>query len=443
MIDVVSVKFKNRGKCYFFSPNGLTVNSGDKVIVETSRGLEMADCCRGNHPVADDAVVQPLRPVVRIATRDDLRVAQLNVQREKEAFEICQKKIAEHELDMKLVDVECNFEGTKTMFFFTSDGRVDFRGLVKDLAGIFRNRIELRQIGVRDEAKMIGGIGICGRPYCCSQFLDDFQPVSTKMAKIQSLSLNPTKISGSCGRLMCCLRYEQEAYEDLIKKVPKQGAFVETKDGYGTAVQVNLLRQTVKVKLDGDSDDSLRSYKPNELCAVPGGRPKDGETPPSVLNYVPEPEQEPEETEDPWDVPMLVTLEEKPEPAQEEPRKASGGNRRGRGSQRKPRQPKEEASGKTEVKVEVKAEPKTEGAERRSESKQLRQGKHGGSRGKGRTVRVEAKAQNTAQQQKEAQPHRETPAAGKEGAARRGSRRRYYHGKPRPKGNGQSGHPQD
>ena len=179
MTDVVSIKFKNRGKSYFFSPNGLQINSGDKVIVETSKGLEMADCCRGNHPVEDTAVVQPLRPVIRIATADDLRVAEINKQREKEAFEICQKKIAEHQLDMKLVDVECNFEGNKTMFFFTSDGRVDFRELVKDLAGIFRNRIELRQIGVRDEAKMIGGIGICGRPYCCSQFLDEFQPVST------------------------------------------------------------------------------------------------------------------------------------------------------------------------------------------------------------------------------------------------------------------------
>ena len=232
MIEVVSIKFKNRGKCYYFSPRGLDVKTGVKVIVETSKGLEIADCIRGNHSVMDTAVVQPLRPVLRIATKDDLRIAQLNVQREKEAFEICQKKIAEHGLDMKLVDVECNFEGTKTLFFFTSDGRVDFRELVKDLAGIFRNRIELRQIGVRDEAKMIGGIGICGRPYCCSQFLDDFQPVSTKMAKVQSLSLNPAKISGSCGRLMCCLRYEQEAYEDLVKKVPKQGSFVETKDDF-------------------------------------------------------------------------------------------------------------------------------------------------------------------------------------------------------------------
>lgn len=280
MIEVVSIKFKNRGKCYSFAPNSLQIKSGDRVIVETSKGLEIADCFRGNHMVEDNAVVQPLRPVVRLATADDLRVAELNKRREKEAFEICQQKIAEHGLDMKLVDVECNFEGNKTMFFFTSDGRVDFRELVKDLAGIFRNRIELRQIGVRDEAKMIGGIGICGRPYCCSQFLDDFQPVSTKMAKVQSLSLNPTKISGSCGRLMCCLRYEQEAYEELIKKVPKQGAFVETKDGYGTAVQVNLLRQTVKVRLDSDGDDTLRSFKVNELAAVPGGRPKDGEAPP-------------------------------------------------------------------------------------------------------------------------------------------------------------------
>ena len=285
MLEVVSIKFKNRGKCYYFAPNSLDIHTGDKVIVETAKGLEIADCTHGNHMVEDTAVVPPLRPVARIATADDLRIAELNKKREKEAFVIGRQKIAEHGLEMKLVDVECNFEGNKTTFFFTADGRVDFRELVKDLAGIFRNRIELRQIGVRDEAKMIGGIGICGRPYCCNQFLDDFQPVSTKMAKIQSLSLNPTKISGSCGRLMCCLRYEQEAYEDLVKKVPKQGAFVETKDGYGTAVQVNLLRQTVKVRLDGDSDDTLKLFKSNELAAVPGGRPKEGEPLPSVLHY--------------------------------------------------------------------------------------------------------------------------------------------------------------
>ena len=300
MIEVVSVKFKNRGKCYFFSPNGLEIQSGEKVIVDTAKGLEIADCCYGNHQVEDTSVVQPLRNVVRKATADDLRVADINAAREKEAFEICRTKIAEHGLDMKLVDVECNFEGNKTLFFFTSEGRVDFRELVKDLASIFRNRIELRQIGVRDEAKMLGGIGICGRPYCCNQFLDEFQPVSTKMAKTQSLSLNPAKISGSCGRLMCCLRYEEDAYEDLVKTVPKQGAFVQTKDGYGTAVQINLLRQTVKVKLDSDTDDSLHTYKYNELTSVPGGRPKDGSAPPDVFVYVEQPEQPEEEPVNEW-----------------------------------------------------------------------------------------------------------------------------------------------
>ena len=338
MIEVISIKFKNKGKSYFFSPNGLQIRSGEKVIVETSKGLEIADCCHGNHMVEDTAVVQPLRGVVRLATADDLRVAEINKKREKEAFVICEQKIAEHGLDMKLVDVECNFEGNKTTFFFTSDGRVDFRELVRDLAGIFRNRIELRQIGVRDETKMLGGIGICGRPYCCSQFLEDFQPVSTKMAKVQSLSLNPAKISGACGRLMCCLRYEQGAYEDLVKKVPKQGAFVETIDGYGTAVQVNLLRQTVKVKLDSDTDDSLHLYKANELCAVPGGRPKDGEEPPHVLHYVPE---EPEEEESPetesWDLPTLVVPEVKEEslPADRPAHEGKSRRRRRRGGEKK------------------------------------------------------------------------------------------------------------
>ena len=338
MIEVVSIKFKNKGKSYFFSPNGLQIRSGEKVIVETSKGLEIADCCHGNHMVEDTAVVQPLRGVVRLATADDLRVAEINKKREKEAFVICEQKIAEHGLDMKLVDVECNFEGNKTTFFFTSNGRVDFRELVRDLAGIFRNRIELRQIGVRDETKMLGGIGICGRPYCCSQFLEDFQPVSTKMAKVQSLSLNPAKISGACGRLMCCLRYEQGAYEDLVKKVPKQGAFVETIDGYGTAVQVNLLRQTVKVKLDSDTDDSLHLYKANELCAVPGGRPKDGEEPPHVLHYVPEePEEEADAETESWDLPTLVVPEVKEEslPADRPAHEGKSRRRRRRGGEKK------------------------------------------------------------------------------------------------------------
>ena len=445
MIEVVSIKFKNRGKCYYFSPRGLDVKTGAKVIVETSKGLEIADCIRGNHSVMDTAVVQPLRPVLRIATKDDLRIAQLNVQREKEAFEICQKKIAEHGLDMKLVDVECNFEGTKTLFFFTSDGRVDFRELVKDLASIFRNRIELRQIGVRDEAKMIGGIGICGRPYCCSQFLDDFQPVSTKMAKVQSLSLNPAKISGSCGRLMCCLRYEQEAYEDLVKKVPKQGAFVETKDGFGTAVQVNLLRQTVKVRLDGDTED-LRLYKPNELIAVPGGRPRDGETPVSTFKYVPEPEPEKEEEpENEWLVePQFndpALLETAPETPAAEPKKR-------RRSRRKPK-----GEGQGEVKVEVRAEsrpePQTPKAEESGENREGRSSRsRRGGRGRSKGVKVEAKPHSEQPQAPKAQeqPKREQPKkesapshsvvhpVKEEGGKPKSNRRRYYHGRPRSKG---------
>ena len=440
MIDVVSIKFKNRGKCYFFDPNGLDVKTGDKVIVETSKGLEIADCSRGNHPVEDNTVVQPLRPVVRIATGDDLRVAEINKQREKEAFQICQKKIAEHGLDMKLVDVECNFEGNKTMFFFTSDGRVDFRELVKDLAGIFRNRIELRQIGVRDEAKMIGGLGICGRPYCCHQFLDEFQPVSTKMAKVQSLSLNPAKISGSCGRLMCCLRYEQEAYEDLVKKVPKQGAFVETKDGYGTAVQVNLLRQTVKVKLDNDTDDTLRLFKANELAAVPGGRPKDGETPPSVLKYVPEPEEE--EPEDEWALPVFVTPEPLSEPAKtaETEKKRSSRSRRNRGSKPKaeqegqkkkehPRsdkqQPRKQQPHRSEKPGQAEKKP---GQAEKPQGTENKKPRRRGAKATVKPVKVDGKPQNGENQA--GQPRENNP---KEQSGRKNNRRRRYNNKPKAK----------
>ena len=437
MTDVVSIKFKNRGKCYFFSPNGLQINNGDKVIVETSKGLEIADCCRGNHPVEDTAVVQPLRPVVRVATADDLRVAEINKQREKEAFEICQKKIAEHKLDMKLVDVECNFEGNKTMFFFTSDGRVDFRELVKDLAGIFRNRIELRQIGVRDEAKMIGGIGICGRPYCCSQFLDEFQPVSTKMAKVQSLSLNPTKISGSCGRLMCCLRYEQEAYEDLLKRVPKQGAFVETKDGYGTAVQVDLLKQRVKVKLDQDGDDTLRIYKANELAAVPGGRPKDGEAPPSVLHYVPEPEEE-EEEENQWEIPILYAADAEEEPKQEKDNEEKKKSSRRRHRSNKSRGEHKEKTAKTEQAQAQKPEHGEKKNQSTKNKQQPKSHKAEGAKNKeaGKTARVEHKSVKV-----EARTKAEKPASneqGKEATAQKKSsnrRRRYYGGKPKAKQN--------
>ena len=304
MIEVVSVKFRGRGKAYYFDPAGVTAKAGDKLVVETSKGMELGECTEGNHSVEESATVSPLRPVVRMATTDDLRVLEINRAREKEAFEICKEKIAKHGLEMKLVDVECSFEGNKILFFFTADGRVDFRELVKDLAGVFRTRIELRQIGVRDETKMLGGLGICGQPFCCSRFLDDFQPVSTKMAKTQSMSLNPVKISGTCGRLMCCLRYEQEAYEDLVKHVPKNGAFVQTPDGYGNVVLINLLRQSVKVKLDGTGDPVIHSYDVDEIAEVPGGRPPEGEPLPQVLK--PRVKKKEEPSEDEWSMPVML-----------------------------------------------------------------------------------------------------------------------------------------
>ena len=300
-VDVVSVKFRNRGKMYFFDPNGMALPTGETVIVETSKGLEVGDVVQANHTVPANRVTQPLRPVVRIATEGDKHVAEQCRKREREAYVVCKQKIEEHGLEMKLVDVECSFEGNKILFFFSSDGRVDFRDLVKDLAGIFRTRIELRQIGVRDEARMLGGLGICGRPFCCGTFMEEFQPVSTKMAKTQSMSLNPAKISGSCGRLMCCLRYEQAAYEELVKNVPKNGAFVETPDGYGNVTQVNILRQTVKVKLDGPGDDSIRSYDAEDVAAIPGGRPRDGSQPPHVLVLKPKKAKAPEYPD--WEMP--------------------------------------------------------------------------------------------------------------------------------------------
>lgn len=270
MTEVISVKFKNRGKVYFFDPHGIAVRTGEKVVVETSRGLELAECVQGNHAVSDETVVQPLRSLARIATKDDLRIEEINRRREKEAFAICKQKIVEHGLDMKLVDVECSFEGNKTMFFFTSDGRVDFRELVKDLASVFRNRIELRQIGVRDEAKMIGGLGCCGRELCCSSYLDDFHPVSINMAKDQNLSLNPAKISGVCGRLMCCLKYEHEAYAELQKVTPRQGSVVDTPEGRGKVISTQMLRGTCKVQLDDSPEHSLTEFQCTQCCMVKG-----------------------------------------------------------------------------------------------------------------------------------------------------------------------------
>lgn len=254
MTEIISVKFKEGGKSYFFSPSGNTVNVGDKVIVETQNGKELGTVSEANHMVDDEQIVQPLCKMLRFANEKDFKKVKENRQKEKDALKMCESMVEKHKLDMKLVDVEYSFDGGRIVFFFTADGRVDFRELVKDLAAYFHTRIELRQIGVRDEAKMLGGIGICGQPYCCKQFLNDFQTVSIKMAKEQGLSLNPTKVSGSCGRLMCCLKYEQDAYEHLNSFTPNVGATVKTPDGIGIVTDVNLITGNLFVKLlDGDS----------------------------------------------------------------------------------------------------------------------------------------------------------------------------------------------
>ncbi len=274
MAEVIGVRFKDVGKVYFFDPDGKQLKKFDKVIVETARGIECGEVATENREVADENIVHPLKKLIRIATEKDLKTVEENKEKEKKAFDICLEKIEKHKLDMKLVDVEYTFDNTKILFYFTSDGRVDFRELVKDLAAVFRTRIELRQIGVRDESKMVGGLGMCGRPLCCSSFLGDFQPVSIKMAKEQGLSLNPTKISGTCGRLMCCLKYEQEAYEHLLKVTPKAGAIVETSEGRGTVAEVNLLRGKVKVNLDRRPGAAPQTFDRHDVKIIKDGHIK-------------------------------------------------------------------------------------------------------------------------------------------------------------------------
>jgi len=260
MTEVIGIRFKSVGKVYYFDPSGINFGVGSKAIVETARGIECGEVVLANRVVEDESIVNPLKSVIRAATTEDVEKVAENRRKEKEAFRICLKKIIEHDLDMKLIDVEYTFDNNKVLFYFTADGRVDFRELVKDLASVFRTRIELRQIGVRDEAKMLGGLGVCGKPFCCSTFLGDFQPVSIKMAKEQGLSLNPTKISGTCGRLMCCLKYEQDAYEDLLKHTPKVGAYVGTTDGNGTVEDLNLLTGWLKVRLEATPDVVPKQY---------------------------------------------------------------------------------------------------------------------------------------------------------------------------------------
>ena len=277
-VEVVDIQFRPGQKVYFFDPNGVTYHAGDHVIIDTARGAEYGICTGGNHVIPAKDVVAPLRCVLRLATAQDEKTIQENRAREKKAFEVCLQKIAEHGLDMQLVSAEVAFDGSKILFYFTADERVDFRELVKNLASVFHTRIELRQIGVRDKAKMVGGLGICGRPFCCASFLDDFQPVSIKMAKTQNLSLNPTKISGTCGRLMCCLKYEQEAYEDLIRTSPKQDSFVDTPEGRGTVVEIDLLRQRVKVRME-DEPETISVFANTDIAILRNGKAKKNDPP--------------------------------------------------------------------------------------------------------------------------------------------------------------------
>lgn len=288
MVEIIGVRFSSAGKIYYFDPKGHKLEVGTKILVETARGVEMGHVVLANNMVDESEIVAPLKPIIREATEEDFARAKENKEKEKEAFVIAAEKIREHKIDMKLVDVEYTFDRSKILFYFTADGRVDFRELVKSLAGIFHTRIELRQIGVRDEARQLGSYGICGRYLCCGSFLDDFRPVSIKMAKEQGLSLNPTKISGTCGRLMCCLQYEQNAYDDMIKKLPKRGEIVETADGRGVVTDIATLKGEIKVKFEDGDNSRFASYKLGEFKSTRAMSKTVIEEPEEIYDEIPE-----------------------------------------------------------------------------------------------------------------------------------------------------------
>ena len=375
MTKVIGVRFKANGKSYYFSPGDLELQQGDHVIVETARGTECGEVAKGPHDVPDSSIVKPLKTVTRMADAVDVRRMQQNRADEKRAFSVCEERIAKHKLDMKLVDVEYTLDRNKILFYFTADGRIDFRDLVKDLAGVFRTRIELRQIGVRDESKMLGGLGICGQPFCCSRFLRDFQPVSIKMAKTQNLSLNPTKISGTCGRLMCCLKYEQNVYEDAAKRMPKAESFVQTPDGPGNVKSVDLLRETVKVSLDS-APEPLKCYHNCEVCVLRNGKgSREGIEIPKER-----PARYTEERQEEFPVPAIIAdfAADREEP--EEGRRRSRRRRGGKGSERPAERPAEKPEEKPE-------EKRREGNRRR----RTRSGKPGASAIKPFTSQPDAK----------------------------------------------------
>ena len=426
MTEVISVRFRNGCKEYYFDPKGLTVPTDTDVIVETAQGPEFARCSLGNHQVEDDAVVKPLRGLIRIATDNDRHTAAYNRGREKEAFEVCKKKIQQHKLEMKLVRVECSFDGSKILFFFTADGRVDFRELVKDLAGVFRARIELRQIGVRDEAKMIGGLGICGRPFCCSQFMDEFLPVSIKMAKTQSLSLNPTKISGTCGRLMCCLKYEQDAYEDAIKRMPKNDSFVLTPDGTGNVSDINVLKETVNVRLD-DRPEGARCYHNCEVCVLRNGK--------GSREGIVVPDKRPERYIEPIaeeELPAITLVSDfDPDAAAAEDgkrRRSRGGRGRRRGESAGERPAEKAAADNKPARSEKADKPAGDKPNREGGSRRRRSGRRGSGGGQAAPAAAEAVPK------KQERPAGETPAGEKKRNNNRRRPRRRSGGGGKPNG---------
>ena len=451
-VEVVDVQFRPGQKVYYFDPAGMEISQYDHLIIDTARGPEYGICSGGNHRINAKDVVQPLRQVLRFATEADEKQMIEMRNKEKKAYQVCLQKIADHGLDMQLVSAEYSFDGSKILFFFTADERVDFRELVKNLASIFHTRIELRQIGVRDKAKMIGGLGICGRPFCCASFLEEFQPVSIKMAKTQNLSLNPTKISGTCGRLMCCLKYEQEAYEDLIKTAPKADSFVDTPDGRGTVVDVNLLRQSVKVRME-NSPETVGCYKNCDICVLRSGKAKKNDPPiPADLAPISGSGQKVRRTEEKKDPAFLEPVkfrysteslvEEQPiaaapaEEVREEPRQRRNRPnrpRRSRNEEAQTERPQAEAAPAADA-ARAEAAPKAEKPEK--------QEKHEKAPRPPRKPRPDRRADNARREEQEAPERSEQPGAdaapgGEEGHDKPRRRKPYYHNRRRrPKGEG-------
>lgn len=353
MAKVIGVRFKSVGKVYYFDPLHYDVPLGGYVIVETARGVECGQVAMSAREIPDEKIVKPLKPLIRAANEEDLKKVEQNRQNEEKAAKVALEKIQKHKLDMKLVDVEYTFDNNKILFYFTADGRVDFRELVKDLASVFRTRIELRQIGVRDEAKMLGGLGICGRPFCCNSFLGEFQPVSIKMAKEQGLSLNPTKISGTCGRLMCCLKYEQEAYEDLLRTTPKVGSVVSTKDGRGVVSEVSLLTGELKVLLDKNADHVPVPFNRKDVRVLGPRTGNEGKERPKEKEQK---DQRPAREDRP---PREGRQEDKPPKAERPAREGEGRERPPRGGRsRRERLPREERQAPQGAPAEQPQEPR-------------------------------------------------------------------------------------